>query len=75
MTKPAPDKTVVLISLPTEYEAILMVQALEARGIAAYATGALTSGFRAEAPGEVQVLIHESDLDQAREALRDLGKA
>ena len=61
-------------SLPSEYEAILMVQALEARGIGAQAAGALTSGFRAEAPGEVQVVVRQADLAAAREVLRELGK-
>ena len=63
-----------MISLPSEYEAILMVQALEARGITAHIAGALTSGFRAEAPGEVQVVVRQSDLTQARDVLRELGK-
>ena len=72
---PLSGETAVLISLPSEYEAVLMVQALEARGISAHADGALTSGFRAEAPGEVKVIVQQSDLTEAREFLRELGKA
>ncbi len=45
------EKTAVLVSMPSEAEAALLVQALRSRGIPAEAVGALTSGFRAEAPG------------------------
>jgi len=73
--EPIRGETAVLISLPTEYEAVLMVQALEARGIQAYADGALTSGFRAEAPGEVKVIVRQSNLVAARAFLCELGKS
>lgn len=68
------DEAVVLASLASEYEAVLMVSALEARGITAYAAGALTSGFRAEAPGDVKVMVPRSELEAARAVLRELGK-
>jgi len=66
------DQPVVLASCADEAEAALLVAALEARGIEAQITGALTSGFRAEVPGGVQVLVRRSDMDRATEALRDV---
>ena len=59
-----------LVSVPTEVEAAVIVAALERDGIQAVAAGALTSGFRAEAPGEVQVLVRRSDADRAGQVLR-----
>lgn len=64
-------EVVVLVSVPTEVEAVLLVQTLEANGITAQVTGALTSGFRAEAPGQVQVLVHQENLSKARDVLRE----
>ena len=60
-----------LISVPSEVEAAVIVAALEREGIKAVAAGALTSGFRAEAPGEVQVLVKRSDADRAQQTLRE----
>ena len=60
-----------LVSVPTEIEAAVIVAALERNGIQAVAAGALTSGFRAEAPGEVQVLVKRSDADRAEHVLRE----
>jgi hypothetical protein len=68
------EKTAVLVSMPSEVEAALLVQALESRGIAAQATGTLTSGFRAEAPGQVKILVHQEDLSKAYEILCELRK-
>lgn len=44
-----PDRSVVLIRVPTETEAAVIAAHLEEQGIRAHVTGALTSGFREEA--------------------------
>jgi membrane protease YdiL (CAAX protease family) len=59
----------VLIRVPTEAEASLIVQCLADQGIAAKAVGGFTSGFRAEAPGDVSVLVRHADLARAKIAL------
>jgi hypothetical protein len=65
------DEPVILASFANEAEAAVVVAALESRGIQVQTTGALTSGFRAEAPGGVQVLVRSVDLERAREVLRE----
>lgn len=65
-----PNRVVVLTRVPTELHAAMIVAALDARGVQAQAAGALTSGFRAEAPGGVQILVRHCDLEQARLALQ-----
>lgn len=62
----------VLISVPTEIEAASIVAALDQDNIRAIATGGLTAGFRAEAPGEVQVLVKRADAERAQHTLRDI---
>lgn len=73
--RPDREPAVLLATVATEFEAALMVNALEARGIAARSAGALTAGFRAEAPGRVQVLVRERDLAEARDILKELKEA
>ncbi len=63
-----------LTSTPTEMEAGIIVGALEARGIKATMTGTYTAGFRAEAPGWVQVLVAEDDLPAAHEVLAEVKR-
>ncbi|CAN5607078.1 hypothetical protein BH10PLA1_BH10PLA1_00540 [soil metagenome] len=65
---------IVLTSLPNEIVASLLVGLLENDGIRAELSGVLTSAFRAEAPGEVQVLVLPADLARAREVLEDWQK-
>lgn len=67
-----PGGTTVLAVVRTEPEAAMMVQALESHGIPAQYVGALTSGFRAEVPGGVSVIVHTENLSKARELLREL---
>ena len=64
-----PNQPVVLASFANEADAAIAVAVLETRGIQAHTTGGLTSGFRAEAPGGVQVLVRRSELDRARDVL------
>jgi hypothetical protein len=63
-----------LTSTPTEMEAGIIVGALEERGIRATMTGTYTAGFRAEAPGWVQVLVSEADLAAAKEILEEVHR-
>jgi hypothetical protein len=64
-----------LTSVPTEREAAVLVAALETEGITSSMTGQATAGFRAEAPGWVQVLVFEDDLPAARQVLSSESEA
>ncbi len=59
-----------LASFTNEVEAAVAVGALEDAGIHAMAVGGYTSGFRAEAPGEVRVVVALGDVARAQEVLR-----
>ena len=61
-----------LTSVPTDMEAGIIVGALEEQGIKSTMTGTYTSGFRAEAPGWVQVLVSEEDLPAAKAILEQV---
>jgi len=65
---------VTLRSVRFEPEAVFLVNALAEHGIDARTSGALTSAFRAEAPGDVKVIVRESDLPQARQALEQINR-
>ena len=67
---PDANATVVLTKVPTEAEAAMIAAMLEGQGIDTHTSGELTSGFRAEAPGSVSVLVRLGDLDRAREVLQ-----
>ncbi len=69
-----PNRVVVLTAAPTEAQGAMIVAALEAQGVQAQTTGALTSGFRAEAPGGVQVIVRYADLEQAHSVLQAIEK-
>ena len=62
---------VVLTSLPSEAQAAILVAALVGDGIHAEMSGTLTSGFRAEAPGNVKVLVMPDDYERAQEILKE----
>jgi len=62
----------VLVSVPDEMEAAAIVVALAERGIRARAVGGYTSGFRAEAPGDVKVVVGRADLARAEEVLAEI---
>jgi hypothetical protein len=66
-----PDSPVTLTTAANEIEAGAIVGLLAQYGIKALSTGGYTAGFRAEAPGNVAVLVRRADLDRAREALAD----
>ena len=64
----------VLVSVPGEVEAAVIVNALEEHGIGARATGGYTSGFKAEAPGEVRVLVAQADAVRAKDVLTEIRR-
>jgi len=69
-----PEHIAVLTSAPLEVQAGIIVAALQENGIKATMSGETTAGFRAEAPGWVQVLVAEEDLPRARAVLEELRR-
>ena len=69
-TDPESPKTVK--SVPSEIEGAAIVAALSEHGIKASTTGDFTSGFRAEAPGWVQVVVRSEDFEKAEQILKQL---
>lgn len=67
-----PNRPAVLTSVPNEAQAHLIAAALQRHGVQAQIEGALTSGFRAEVPGQVQVVVRQADVERARDILEDL---
>lgn len=67
-----PEHIVVLTSTPTEMAAGIIVATLQENGIKAHLTGETTAGFRAEAPGWVQVLVAADDEARARAILEGI---
>ncbi len=72
MNSPDPDRPENLIQVASEVEAAAIVTALQAHGIEALASGGFTSGFRAEAPGRVNVVVRHQDLEEARLILAEI---
>lgn len=69
-----PNSPCVLTSVANEIEAAAIVTALADYAIEAAVTGGFTAGFKAEAPGLVQILVKESDFDRAKLALAEIRK-
>lgn len=67
-----PNNPEVLVAVPNDIQAAAIVNALADRGIQATVSGSYTSGFRAEAPGWVSVVVRRMDLDLARQTLAEL---
>ncbi len=63
---------VVLVRVPSEAQAEIIASALDAAGVPAWTTGGLISGFRAEVPAFVHVLVRKKDLAQAQEKLQQI---
>ena len=60
----------VIVAFPsTEVEGAILRGALEAAGIPSWVIGGLTSGFRAEAPGQAKLVVRSEDAARAREVL------
>ena len=68
-----PNRPILLTTVPTEPQAVMIVAALQDQGVPAWTTGALTSGFQAAAPGQVQVLVRQGDVERAREILQAIN--
>ena len=66
-----PNRPHVVVRVPTDFEASVIVSALEAAGIKAMAVGGPTAGFRAEAPGDVAVVVQENEAEQAEAVLAE----
>ena len=69
MANPIDEDPVTLCVVGTEVEATMIADALTDRGVDARASGVMTGGFRAEAPGSVKILVHASELQKARAVL------
>jgi len=69
-----PNSPEVLVSVPNDVEAAAIVTALAERGVRASTTGGYTAGFRAEAPGQISVVVRYADLDQAKLTLAEIEK-
>ena len=65
-----PEHVVAVTSTPNEVDAGVIVAALEEAGIKSTMSGVYTAGFRAEAPGQVQILVAQEDLARAQEIIR-----
>ena len=63
-----------LLSVVTEAEAVSIATALAEYGIEALTAGGVTAGFKAEAPGSVQILVRSADLEKAQQALAEIQK-
>ncbi|MEM1445370.1 MAG: DUF2007 domain-containing protein [Planctomycetota bacterium] len=61
-----PSEPVTLCMLNSEVQASMLVAELNAAGIFAVASGGLTAGFRAEAPGRVKVLVPAERYEEAQ---------
>ena len=66
------ENLVTVAERPTESAAHLLVSLLADAGIRSVATGGHTAGFRAEAPGWVQVKTMESDAANAKKLIAEL---
>ena len=66
------DSPETLLSVPTEAEAAMIVNALAERGINAFALGGNTAGFAWESPGLVNVVVKRTDAAHARKALAEI---
>lgn len=73
---PVPDDPLTLVPLTTartEWQAEALAAALRQRGVHAVTQGGMLSGFRAEAPAQVIVVVPRQDLARAKEALAQIG--
>jgi hypothetical protein len=65
------DRLDVVARVQTEVEGALIVQRLKECDIDARAVGGFTAGFRAEAPGDVAVVVRHADFDRAAAVLEE----
>ena len=67
-----PKQPDVLLSVTNEIEAAAIVNALADYDIKAITVGGYISGFKAEAPGNVAVVVTREDFERAKEALTEI---
>ena len=65
---------VVVAEYPTEFEATIVKNQLVEAGIPAEVSGGTIGGFRAEAPGLVQVIVAAGTEERAREVIAGHGE-
>jgi hypothetical protein len=70
-----PESPEVLLRLYDEIEAATVVGALAEDDVKAFAVGGYTSGFKAEAPGAIDVMVRHVDIDRANRALAEIRDA
>lgn len=70
-----PNNPEILTSVTSDIEAAAIVAALSAQGIEASTTGDFTAGFRAEAPGDINVIVRQQDLVRALQIFNHLKEA
>jgi len=68
-----PNHPEVLTSVRNDLEAMPLIAALAELGVEATTTGSFTADFRAEAPGEVSIVVKHKDLARAKAALEKIG--
>jgi len=66
-----PDSPQVLACVANEIEAAAIETLLAGHHIKSTTTGGFTSDFRAEAPGKVQVVVRQADLQRAQQVLEE----
>ncbi len=69
-----PNHPEVLTSVRNDLEAMPLIAALAELGIEATKTGSFTADLRAEAPGEVRIVVKQQDLAAAKQALKEIGE-
>ena len=69
---PDPKHPETLLTVSTEIEAAAIVTALAEYDVEALTVGGYTSGFKAEAPGNVAVVVKLADFDRAKQALTEI---
>lgn len=70
-----PNNPEILTSVTSDIEAAAIVAALASQGIEASTTGSFTAGFRAEAPGDIHVIVRQQDLVRALQIFNHLKEA
>ena len=66
MTENDPARPIKLETFNDNYQASVLVSQLEEHNIKAFAVGGFVSGFQAESPGYVDVVVAQSDFELAK---------
>ncbi len=67
-----PNGPVTLARFNSEIEAVAILAALAEIGIQGTTTGSFTAGFITEAPGDIAVIVRQSDLPKSLEVLAEM---